>query len=102
MPMRRDTVEVHGGGSAVIRFKADNPGVWLFHCHVEWHLPLGMVATFVEDPLGLQEAVPEVPEAHVEICKAQGMGTGGNAAGNKQDHFDFTGAASGKHIPWNG
>jgi iron transport multicopper oxidase len=34
VPMRRDTVAVNPGSYAVIRFVADNPGVWLFHCHI--------------------------------------------------------------------
>ncbi len=25
-----------------IRFRANNPGVWLFHCHTESHLDRGM------------------------------------------------------------
>ena len=33
-PMRRDTVTVPPGGSTTIRFRADNPGAWLLHCHV--------------------------------------------------------------------
>jgi len=56
-PMRRDTIMVPPGGSATIRFRADNPGVWFFRefldphillniadptfpldCHIEWHL----------------------------------------------------------------
>lgn len=35
-PMRRDTILVRPNGNIVLRFKADNPGVWLFHCHIEW------------------------------------------------------------------
>jgi FtsP/CotA-like multicopper oxidase with cupredoxin domain len=35
-PMRRDTVDVPGGGSVNIRFVADNPGAWVFHCHIQW------------------------------------------------------------------
>lgn len=31
-PMRRDTVYVRGNGYMVLRFRADNPGVWFFHC----------------------------------------------------------------------
>ena len=31
-PMRRDTVTIAGGGSVTLRFVADNPGAWLFHC----------------------------------------------------------------------
>ncbi len=33
-PVRKDTVVVPPGGYAVIRFVADNPGVWLAHCHM--------------------------------------------------------------------
>lgn len=36
-PIRRDTVTVPPGGSTTIRWRADNPGAWLFHCHVDWH-----------------------------------------------------------------
>jgi iron transport multicopper oxidase len=36
IPMRRDTLLVRPNGYFVIRFKADNPGIWLFHCHIEW------------------------------------------------------------------
>lgn len=32
IPMRRDTLVLHPNGNLVIRFKANNPGVWLFHC----------------------------------------------------------------------
>jgi iron transport multicopper oxidase len=33
IPMRRDTWKLAAGGYTVIRFVADNPGVWFFHCH---------------------------------------------------------------------
>uniref|UniRef100_A0A093UW26 Iron transport multicopper oxidase FET3 n=1 Tax=Talaromyces marneffei PM1 TaxID=1077442 RepID=A0A093UW26_TALMA len=38
----RDTVQIPARGYAVLRFRADNPGVWMFHCHVMWHLAGGM------------------------------------------------------------
>jgi FtsP/CotA-like multicopper oxidase with cupredoxin domain len=31
---RRDVVSVPASGWARIRFVADNPGIWLFHCHL--------------------------------------------------------------------
>lgn len=34
VPMRRDTVLVHPNGNVILRFRADNPGIWLFHCHI--------------------------------------------------------------------
>ncbi|KAJ5614643.1 hypothetical protein N7528_008297 [Penicillium herquei] len=38
----RDTVQIPSRGYAVLRFRADNPGLWLFHCHVLWHQATGM------------------------------------------------------------
>ena len=34
--LRRDVVSIPAEGWARIRFVADNPGVWLMHCHIEW------------------------------------------------------------------
>eukprot|EP00798_Chlamydomonas_sp_ICE-L_P030206 gene30206-35190_t len=48
-PMRRDTVTVNGRSHVVIRFVADNRGVWLWHCHVEWHAAAGMALIFSVD-----------------------------------------------------
>lgn len=89
-PMRRDTVVVEGNGNAVLRFKADNPGVWLFHCHIEWHIVSGLLATFVEAPLELQKTL-ELPASHLANCKAAGLPFEGNAAGNRDDFLDLTG-----------
>ena len=47
-PMRRDTWVVRPNGHIVMRFRADNPGVWLYHCHIEWHVDSGLTATFIE------------------------------------------------------
>jgi hypothetical protein len=33
-------------GWVVIQFKADNPGLWYLHCHISWHLFLGMNVIF--------------------------------------------------------
>ena len=40
----RDTVLVPYRGSVTIAFDADNPGIWLLHCHNLYHLEAGMVA----------------------------------------------------------
>ncbi|KAL5550169.1 hypothetical protein UlMin_000345 [Ulmus minor] len=42
----RNTISVPVGGWAVIRFQANNPGVWFFHCHLDVHLPVGMGMAF--------------------------------------------------------
>ncbi|XP_073155441.1 laccase-7-like [Henckelia pumila] len=46
-PLERNTITVPVGGWAVIRFRANNPGVWLFHCHLDVHLPWGLATAFV-------------------------------------------------------
>uniref|UniRef100_A0A5B6YV29 Laccase n=1 Tax=Davidia involucrata TaxID=16924 RepID=A0A5B6YV29_DAVIN len=46
-PQVRNTIGVPVGGWAVVRFRADNPGVWLMHCHLDVHLPWGLAMAFV-------------------------------------------------------
>jgi L-ascorbate oxidase len=46
-PLRNTAVTFPYGWTA-LRFKADNPGVWAFHCHIEPHLHLGMGVIFAE------------------------------------------------------
>ncbi|KAK4448756.1 Cupredoxin [Podospora aff. communis PSN243] len=88
--MERDTIDIEGASHAVIRFKADNPGIWLFHCHIEWHVPVGLSATIIEDPLALQSGPDKItiPEDHLAACKANCMPTKGNAGGNTVNHLD--------------
>jgi len=45
-PVMRDTFLVPRKGYIVLRFRANNPGIWLFHCHVLWHLGSGMAIGF--------------------------------------------------------
>ncbi|XP_051141047.1 L-ascorbate oxidase-like [Andrographis paniculata] len=47
-PIMKNTVPLHPYGWSAIRFRADNPGVWSFHCHIESHFYLGMGIVFEE------------------------------------------------------
>ncbi|KDN38004.1 hypothetical protein RSAG8_09777, partial [Rhizoctonia solani AG-8 WAC10335] len=49
-PIRRDTHIIPAGSWAVLRFIADNPGVWFMHCHIDWHLAEGFAAVVVVQP----------------------------------------------------
>ncbi|KIV95843.1 hypothetical protein PV10_03450 [Exophiala mesophila] len=91
-PMRRDVLLVRPNGHIVMRFRANNPGVWLFHCHIEWHVDSGLVMTFVEAPLVLQQTIT-IPEDHFAACAALSppMATAGNAAANTVDLLDLQG-----------
>ncbi|RZC76958.1 hypothetical protein C5167_001075 [Papaver somniferum] len=46
-PPERNTVGVPTGGWTAIRFRADNPGVWFMHCHLEVHTMWGLKIAFV-------------------------------------------------------
>lgn len=45
-PQVRNTIAVPVGGWAVIRFTANNPGVWIMHCHLDVHLTWGLATAF--------------------------------------------------------
>jgi iron transport multicopper oxidase len=90
IPMRRDTITVNPNSYAVIRYQADNPGVWLFHCHIEWHVVMGLIATIIEIPEDLR-GLP-IPDDHKATCDVQQIPTAGNAAGNTVNLTDMTGA----------
>ncbi|KAI8932891.1 hypothetical protein NX059_010368 [Plenodomus lindquistii] len=91
-PMRRDTVLVRPNGHIVLRFQSDNPGVWLFHCHIEWHVASGLTATLIERPLDIQAQLSgKIPSDHLAACAAGNVPTAGNAAGNTKNLLDLTG-----------
>jgi manganese oxidase len=50
MGMRTDMVELLPGSMRVVDMIPDNPGTWLYHCHVNDHITAGMVATFTVLP----------------------------------------------------
>ncbi|KAE8145434.1 Cupredoxin [Aspergillus avenaceus] len=90
VPMRRDTVYVKPTGYFVIRFRADNPGIWIFHCHIEWHMDAGLAVVLVEAPLEMQKTLA-IPQDHWDACDASHTPKEGNAAGNTRDHYDLSG-----------
>ncbi|KAM0693731.1 hypothetical protein Q7P36_006988 [Cladosporium allicinum] len=53
-PPRRDTATLPGGGWMAIAFPSNNPGAWLLHCHIAWHISEGLGMQFVESPDKIQ------------------------------------------------
>ena len=56
-PTRRDTAMLAGSrgpgsppGYTVIGFQTDNPGAWLMHCHIIWHVDGGLALQWIERP----------------------------------------------------
>ncbi|KAK9438543.1 Pfs, NACHT and Ankyrin domain protein [Metarhizium brunneum] len=71
-PPRRDVVLLHTTGYVVIAFKADNPGPWLVHCHIVFHISTGLGMQIMEDRQGAFDLWPDNSSAIVEaerVCK---------------------------------
>ena len=47
-PVLRDTTTLPAGGWTLIRFVANNPGIWPLHCHLLWHHYMGQQLVFQE------------------------------------------------------
>ncbi|KAF5008765.1 hypothetical protein FDECE_5003 [Fusarium decemcellulare] len=50
-PVRKDTISVPRRGHVVLTFLADNPGIWMLHCHMLVHMERGMAMAFYIDGL---------------------------------------------------
>uniref|UniRef100_A0ACD5VTY4 Uncharacterized protein n=4 Tax=Avena sativa TaxID=4498 RepID=A0ACD5VTY4_AVESA len=67
-PVARNTIAVPTGGWAVIRFLANNPGMWFFHCHLDAHVPMGLGMVFaVENGTTPDSTIPP-PPADLPMC----------------------------------
>lgn len=44
-PPHKDTILIPNPGFVRLKFRADNPGFWLGHCHFDWHLAIGKKET---------------------------------------------------------
>jgi len=40
--LARDTVTLPAGGFLRLRYIVDNPSTWIVHCHIDWHLYVGL------------------------------------------------------------
>ncbi|PIA33364.1 hypothetical protein AQUCO_04100052v1 [Aquilegia coerulea] len=67
-PIMKNTVPVHPYGWTALRFRADNPGVWSFHCHIEAHMHMGMRVVFEEGV----EKVGKLPSSIMGCGKTKG------------------------------
>ena len=49
MGSRMDVIQLLAGGMLTSNMQPDNPGIWLFHCHVNDHIAAGMLTRFQVD-----------------------------------------------------
>ena len=63
-PPRRDVAFLPNGGWLVMAFPADNPGAWLMHCHIAWHIGEGLGVQFLES----KDQFPAYPADYDQTC----------------------------------
>jgi iron transport multicopper oxidase len=68
--IQRDVVSVPAVGWAKIRFVANNPGAWLFHCHIDWHMSAGLALAFIVSPEQLLAQGYTIPKDQKDLCQA--------------------------------
>ncbi|KAH1327804.1 hypothetical protein KXV70_009033 [Aspergillus fumigatus] len=71
-PPRRDVVNVDTGSYVWIAFQVNNPGAWLLHCHIAFHVSSGLSLQFIEQPKKvkpLMEAAGVLGEFHDRCAK---------------------------------
>ncbi|TEB36895.1 laccase 2 precursor [Coprinellus micaceus] len=69
-PVRRDVVNTGNLATdlVTIRFRTDNSGPWIMHCHIDWHLIRGLSVVFAE---GIPEtASSDPPMSWDDLCPA--------------------------------
>lgn len=73
--MRRDTVLVRPHGHIVLRFRSDNPGVWLFHWYVFLPTRLLLILPFSWPPPAVDAATDTCTPtpSHIEWHVASGL-----------------------------
>ncbi|RDB27756.1 Laccase-1 [Hypsizygus marmoreus] len=66
-PVQRDVVSTgFAGDNVTFRFVTDNPGPWILHCHIDWHLEIGLAIVFAEDAPTVNKMDP--PASWDDLC----------------------------------
>ncbi|XP_008237615.1 PREDICTED: laccase-15-like [Prunus mume] len=68
-PPEVNTIGVPKNGWATVRFKADNPGVWFMHCHLERHASWGMATVLIVTNGNTTETSMLPAPAYMPPCK---------------------------------
>ncbi|XP_031394594.1 laccase-21-like isoform X2 [Punica granatum] len=87
-PPEQNTVSLPKQGWTAIRFRASNPGVWLWHCHFDKHYTWGMNTVFIVKNGGTPETSVKGPPAYMPPCKSSALRlqkAGNSISGNTEE-----------------
>ncbi|KAM6511313.1 hypothetical protein FALCPG4_016315 [Fusarium falciforme] len=70
-PLRKDTIGVPRRGHVVLALVADNPGIWMLHCHMLVHMARGMAMAFHVGKAEDREHVTSANHRSGELCSRE-------------------------------
>lgn len=87
-PVLRDTFTLWPLGWTAIRFHANNPGVWEFHCHILSHNVMGMGLSIVVSA----QDVPDPPPGAVSCTEESltGSASDGSTSGGSLNEYTYS------------
>lgn len=88
-PPRRDVVLMPANGYVVIAFRADNPGAWLVHCHIAFHISGGLGLQILERQDDANRLWPKISPAIREAVRVCAKWDAWH--GNKQNWYNKLG-----------
>ncbi|KAJ6590849.1 laccase 2 [Mycena sp. CBHHK59/15] len=67
-PVIRDVVNtgVSASDNTTFRFETNNAGPWFLHCHIDWHLDIGLAVVMAEDTATIHNEKP--PSSWNDLC----------------------------------
>ncbi|EKM52892.1 uncharacterized protein PHACADRAFT_261563 [Phanerochaete carnosa HHB-10118-sp] len=66
-PIYRDSYIVPPAGWLLLRFVTDNPGIWTLHCHIAWHMAVGLLMQI--NSLPSVSAKFDIPQTILDQCR---------------------------------
>ncbi|KAF3941878.1 Laccase-5 [Dactylella cylindrospora] len=66
-PIRRDTIYLHRYEMVILAVKLNNPGVWFFHCHNDFHAMTGMASQMIERKADLKAKINSLSAADKQV-----------------------------------
>ncbi|KAI4162072.1 MAG: hypothetical protein LQ342_004242 [Letrouitia transgressa] len=94
-PPRRDVVLLPQNGYAIIAFKADNPGVWIMHCHIAFHASFGLALQIMENQQAAIGLWPSFRESEALNATRKTCETWNRWAGNCKNWWPGDGSTCG-------
>lgn len=67
-PVARDTQNVQAGGYLTIAFPIDNPGAWLMHCHIPFHISQGLGLQILENADKILDSIGDISNIEPECA----------------------------------